>query len=732
MHLSVLLLWLILGSAASSPPCSSSWYLHTASSDDLHVQIEAWGQDSARVRLAPTVLIQDPQPQALTPSSPSSSACTLSQPAAHSPSSEPVHFEQGNLALDLSADGWLNVSRISPPLLLLSTTGLSFTPYTWTSPYYKPTYPAYHSVQWTYSQPDGYTHALGEHHHSREQLPYTDYTVDFTFSETAALKGDITIPWTVHSSGLGVLWNQPGWGSYTIANSTTVTWTAVATPQFDVFLTTTPSNASASVPPYESLIHNFLVATNSFPRVLPHYASGFWQCKLRYRSRAEVIAAAQGYVNRSLPLSVIVLDYLNWAHLGDFSIDPKCFPDPAGMVKELRDMGVELMVSMWPHAGALSDRFEYMKSHDLLTHNSTGQFLNESIPWMPWPPGVPQPEASAVDFLAPATQQYMHELLVQNYVEQGIKMFWLDADEPDCAVPGQQWWNGRSDVELASVYPLGVIKAVRDAFDSKGVKDGMMLSRDTWIGGGPMGAAVWSGDIYSTFPELRRQVLVSQNVALSGIYHWTTDVGGFIAGQLGNATFEELAVRWFQFGAFCPIFRTHGDRSPSLPDDECGGTGGHTEVWYFQHAAIIEPLLHLRESLRPYVEHHLTLASSTGRPLLQPMFYAFADAECYQAEDQFMFGPEWLVAPVLEEGATQRSVWLPRVTAEAVERLRESKAALRSDDEVGGVEAAVWRHYYSGQQYDGGQLLTVKTTIADFPLFQLVTGSVTRVTVRPD
>ena len=320
---------------------------------------------------------------------------------------------------------------------------------------------------------------------------------------------------------------------------------------------------------------------------------------------------------------------------------------------------------------------------------------------------------------------------MKNYIDHGVKMFWLDADEPDCALPGQQWWNERSDVELASIYPLGVIKTVRTAFDSRGVTDGMMLSRDTWVGGGPMGAAVWSGDIYSTFAELRRQVLVSQNVALSGIYHWTTDVGGFIAGQLGNATFEELAVRWFQFGVFCPIFRTHGDRSPGLPDDECGSTGGHTEVWYFQHANIIELLLHLRESLRPYVEHHLRLASTIGRPLLQPMFYAFPDPECYQAEDQFMFGPGWLVAPVLEEKSMERMVWFPRMTADAVERLRESNVAL-GGEEVGEVETMVWRHYYNKQEYTGGQLLPVKTTISDFPLFQLVTSSSSRVAVHAD
>ena len=734
-----LLAFVVRASAVSSalPPCSASWTLQLSDNAALNVQVDAWGVDSARVRIAPTGIVANPQPQALTAKPPSLlSGCTPSpKPSTIRPSpGKAVALAYGNLAVEVSDGGLVTVSRLSPAAALLRTSALTFAPMLWTSSYYKPTYAAYYSLNWTYSLPTpGLSYALGEHHHGREELPYRDFNVSFDFSETAGLKGDVTIPWAVHSSGFGVLWNMPGFGSYTISNGSVVSWTADASPQFDAFFTTTPANASDESP-YEQLIGRFLVATASFPRPMPHYASGFWQCKLRYRSQAEVLEAAQGYVNRSLPLSVIVIDAGNWAELGDFAFDPKCFPDPAGMVSQLRAMGVELMVSLWPHAGALSANFPYMLSHGLLTHNASGQFLNESIPWMPWPPG-PQPLASAVDFLLPEAQAYVSGLLVKNFVAHGVKMFWLDADEPDCALPGQQWWNGRPDSEIVSTYPLGVIKTVRDAFDAQGVSDGWILSRDTWVGGGPLGAAIWSGDIVSTFAELRRQVLVSQNVALSGIYHWTTDVGGFISGVIGNATFEELAVRWFQFGAFCPIFRTHGDRWPGLPDDACGSTGGHTEVWYFNHSDIIEGTLRLRERLRPYVELHLQGAARTGRPLLQPMFYAFGgERASYEAEEQFMFGPEWLVAPVLEEGATQRRVWLPSVTPAAVQRLRESKEALGEevDGAIAEPEAMVWRHHYTDAMYTGGQWVTIKTALTDFPLFRLMANSSAEIRVRSE
>ena len=182
---------------------------------------------------------------------------------------------------------------------------------------------------------------------------------------------------------------------------------------------------------------------------------------------------------------------------------------------------------------------------------------------------------------------------------------------------------------------------------------------------------------------------------------------------------------------FCPIFRTHGDRSPGLPDDACGSTGAHTEVWYFQHAALIEGTLRLRESLRPYVELHLQRASTTGRPLLQPMFWAFIDTDCFEAQEQFMFGPQYLVAPVLEEHATNRSVYLPRITQEAADRLWESRDVVGSlgqsedEDTPRGRQAQslVWRHFYTKREYDGGQWVVVDTTLADFPLFQLTPSS---------
>ena len=229
----------------------------------------------------------------------------------------------------------------------------------------------------------------------------------------------------------------------------------------------------------------------------------------------------------------------------------------------------------------------------------------------------------------------------------------------------------------------------------------IMLSRQAWIGSHRMSVAVWSGDIDSSWEELLKQIKVAQIVALSGIYWWTTDIGGYHYAGLDENQFQELVLRWFQFGAFCPIFRLHGRRYPPLPDNECVSSGGPNEVWLFNYSSQIIEIIQLRESLRDYVEYHLNISHQNGTPILRPMFYDFNDMESYQAEDQFMFGTDYLVAPIYTYQAISRSVYLPKINQ----------------------ENAVWQHYYSKQIYQGGQRYDINTTLNDFPLFVKVVSS---------
>jgi len=207
---------------------------------------------------------------------------------------------------------------------------------------------------------------------------------------------------------------------------------------------------------------------------------------------------------------------------------------------------------------------------------------------------------------------------------------------------------------------------------------------------------VWSGDISSNFAELAIQVRAAQNMAMSGIYWWTTDIGGYGGGNIKDPVFQELIVRWFQFGAFCPIFRLHGHRQPEDPPSSCGGSGGYNEVWEFGETAynVISKIILLREQLREYVMDQMRLAASVGTPILRPMIFDFPnDPMAAKVDDQYMFGPNWLVAPVLQYQAKSRSVYLPTLPPQQV-----------------------WTHYYTGEDYHAGTV-TVPTPIDSFPLF---------------
>jgi alpha-D-xyloside xylohydrolase len=205
--------------------------------------------------------------------------------------------------------------------------------------------------------------------------------------------------------------------------------------------------------------------------------------------------------------------------------------------------------------------------------------------------------------------------------------------------------------------------------------------------------ALWSGDIPATFDSLAAQVRAGLNVALSGIPWWTTDIGGFDGGDPDSPEYRELIVRWFQYGAFCPLFRLHGNREPRA---EVGQemTGGPNEVWSYGPTAygIIRDLLLLRERLRPYIQEQMRLAHVTGLPPMRPLFVDFPDDPVtWTVEDQFLFGPDLLVAPVTAAGVTRRTVYLPA--------------------------GAEWTDAWTGESYPAGQAHEVDAPLHRIPVF---------------
>jgi alpha-D-xyloside xylohydrolase len=394
--------------------------------------------------------------------------------------------------------------------------------------------------------------------------------------------------------------------------------------------------------------------------MLPHWASGFWQSKLRYRDQDELLDVAREYKRRGLPISVIVCDYFHWTRQGEWRFDPAEWPDPQSMVDELRELDIELMVSVWPTVNPNSDTYADMDSRGFLVRSTAGLPLHLAF----WDKGTDgRAFMRFYDPTNPGARRYVWDKIVDGYRRYGIRAFWLDACEPEVLADNPetaQYFTGQGS-EVQGVYPREHARGFYDGLRESDEDDVLLLCRSAWAGSQRYGAAVWSGDIESTFEALAAQIPAGLNMGISGIPWWTTDIGGFRNGDPTTEYFRELVVRWFQFGAFCPLFRLHGVREPG-PLVGSGQTGAPNEVWSFGDDAygLIREQLEVRERIRPYVMEQMAAANATGLPPMRALFLEFpGEAPAWEVRDQYMFGPDVLVAPVTEYRARERDVYLP-------------------------------------------------------------------------
>lgn len=517
-------------------------------------------------------------------------------------------------------------------------------------------------------------YGLGQHQHGR--LDQKGCVIDLHQRNT-----EIAIPFMVSNRNYGFLWNNPGIGRVELGQNAT-RWVAEGSQQLDYYVVCGDTSAD--------ILERYAEVTGFTP-LMPEWALGFWQCKLRYETQEELLNVAREYKKRGLPLSVIVADFFHWSHMGDWRFDPKCWPDPEAMVRELAEMGVKLMVSIWPTVVPISENYDAMQERGLLINNEYGVdaqhvFVDHDINGPAY--------FAYCDSTNPEARRFIWDVVKKNYYDKGVKLFWLDNDEPDVNP-----WNPQNlrfylgnGVEVANIYPLLHQKAFYDGMRAEGETEIVTLSRSGWAGSQRFSSAIWSGDIASTFEALQAQVRAGLNVAMSGIPWWTTDIGGFHDGNIETPYFRELIVRWFQYGVFCPICRLHGHRLPErspFPD-----SGADNEVWSFGDDVydILCKLLSLRERLRPYIHTQMQQATDKGLPPMRPLFVDFVDdLVCETIEDQFLFGPDILVAPVLYEGARDRKVYVPA--------------------------GAEWINAWEGTRYTGGQWLDVAAPLETIPVF---------------
>ena len=418
---------------------------------------------------------------------------------------------------------------------------------------------------------------------------------------------------------------------------------------------------------------------------------GYWQCKLRYQTQEELLEVAREYKRRNLPISVIVVDYFHWPVQGEWKFDPTYWPDPDAMIAELKEMGIELMVSIWPTVDYRSENFEEMKAKGLLIRVESGFPIAMDF----------QGNTLHYDATNPEAREYVWGKAKQNYYDKGVKVFWLDEAEPEYTVYDFENYRYHlgPNVQIGNIYPVMYAKTFFEGMTNEGQSNIINLIRCAWAGSQRYGALVWSGDIKSSFASMKNQLAAGLNMGLAGIPWWTTDIGGFFGADIRDPEFHELLVRWFQYGCFCPVMRMHGDRWPTQPQYGTAGgatclSGAPNEVWSYtpEVLEILTEYLHLRENMRPYITEVMRQAHEKGTPVMRPVFYDFSnDSVCWDIENEYMFGPDVLVIPVTEQGCRRMRIYLP--------------------------DGAVWTNAWTKEKFVGGQWIYVDTPIEQIPLF---------------
>lgn len=638
------------------------------------VRIEPWGENSLRIRASLNNGLHDPD-WALLPPAEKNAVIEVDQ--------EQTVITNGDIQGRISADGRISMVNTSngetileemPPLsnrVVLEYPGR----------HYRFLHGDNYRLRLSYAtDPDERIFGLGEHQHG--YLDQKGTSIDLYHHNT-----EFIIPFYVSSKKYGFLWHNPAIGHVELAKNRTV-WEAQNAKQFDYWVTAGDT--------YARILDQYTEVTGKSPQ-MPEWGAGFWQSKLRYKSQQEIEQVAMDYVERNLPLSVMVVDVGHWTERGDFKFDPSNWPEPGAMVKKLRDNGIQTMVSVWPTIDPDSENFADLQDKGLLLRNKSGfdetqRFLFKNVA------DEHQMTSSKVrsyvaylDPTHPEARAFLWDRLKRNYYDYGIKIFWLDCDEPELKhfdYHNLRYYLGDGD-EVTSLYPNMSAKAVADGMKSIGETDYMTLSRAGWAGIQRYGAAVWSGDIGATFEVLKKQIVAGLNVAMSGVPWWNSDIGGFFCSDTLRKTeyYRELLVRWFQFGVFSPICRLHGHRDPN-------------EIWTFGDTVyeILKKYLVLRQQMIPYILEQMDKAHQTGTPPMRPLFFDFdKDTVCLNIDDQYMFGKDIMVAPVTEHEARKRKVYFPA-----------------------GVD---WHNVWTGEVHAGGSHVEVDAPLDQIPLFSPTTGT---------
>ncbi len=494
-------------------------------------------------------------------------------------------------------------------------------------------------------------YGLGQHQNG--MFNYRGATVELGQNNT-----DVAIPLLVSSRGYALMWNTAALTYFDNRFPGELSLSSIAGKSIDYYFLYGPE--------MDTIIHEYRTMTGHAP-LLPKWAYGFFQSKDRYVSLDEILNIAGRYRREHIPLDTMVQDWFWWMKEGDPIFNTNYHDVPKDL-ETLHNENVHTMISVWGLLDPASQTFQTLNAQHLLISG-----------------------AHVYDPSNPEARDLYWNRLPGKLLAQGWDAFWLDSAEPeefwphmgDAILRNKQLAIGNG-AEYTNVFPLlhtlGVQNHWRAETDRKRV---FLLTRSAFLGQQRVGATVWSGDVYTNYWALARQIPAGLNFALSGYPYWTTDIGGYwpaYPGATEEPAYQELYARWFEFGTFCPVFRTHGHRP-------------NNELWTYDK---VEPTLirydKLRYRLMPYIYSLAWKVTSEDYTIERPLVMDWrTDEKTWNIGDQFMFGPAILVNPVLKANATHRSVYLPSSPA--------------------------WYDFWTGNSVPGGQEIDADAPLDRMPLY---------------
>ena len=481
--------------------------------------------------------------------------------------------------------------------------------------------------------------------------------------ELAQANTDVALPLLVSTNGYGILWNTASRSWFDNRFPSELKLSAEAADALDYYFIYGPE--------IDQVIHHYRDMTGHAP-LFGKWAYGFVQSKDRYRSAKELLDIAAEYRDKHVPLDFIVQDWFWWKTQGDpIYTDAylKPYPDVPEAIKKLHDEHNHAMISVWAVLDAKSNTYQTLKDQGLIIPGTTDY-----------------------DATNPKARDEYWKLLVSKMFAQGWDGFWLDSSEPECC-------NGYSDATLAdrqlfigngarytNIFPLmhtgGVYDHWRATTDRKRV---FLLTRSAFAGQQRYATTVWSGDVTGTFSTFRKQIPAGLNFEVSGMPYWTTDIAGYgwpYERDTRDPSYQELYTRWYEFGAFCPIFRTHGHRVNDTNEIFSYGAQVPTLIAYDK----------LRYRLLPYIYSLAWKVTSEDYTPMRPLIMDWrTDPKVWDIGDQYLFGPSILVNPVTTEGATSRELYLP--------------------------PAAGWYDFWTGAMLKADQRITAPAPLDRIPLY---------------